>query len=74
MVFLINDVLSPLQFWVALIADGAILLLFILCGVFLLMARGDLYSKAVIGIGALTLGEYLLIVGQLFSSAGPLSK
>ncbi len=58
------------QFWVALIADGAILLLFILCGVFLLMARGDLYSKAVIGIGALTLGEYLLIVGQLFSSAG----
>ena len=58
------------QTWVALFADGAILLLFVLCGIFLLMARDDLYAKAMIGAGAVILLEYVVIVVSMFSSAG----
>ena len=62
------------QFWLALIADGTILLLFVLCGIFLLMARGDLYANSVIGIGVIVLAEYVLIVSQLFRAAGRYSS
>ena len=58
------------QTWVALIADGAVLVLFVLCGIFLLMARDDLYAKAMISAGAVILMEYVVVVVSMFSSAG----
>ena len=57
------------QVWVAVIAEGLILLLFALAGIFLLMARDDLYGNVIIGVGVSFLVEYLVLVINLISTA-----
>ncbi len=52
--------------WLTLIASVAAVVLMGLAGVVLLKGRDDLYSKAMLGIGFIILGEYLIIVIQLF--------
>ena len=54
------------EIWLTVIGSVALVVLMALAGVVMLKGRDDLYAKAMLGIGVIILGEYLIVVIDLF--------
>ena len=62
------------QIWVTVIAGVLVAVLMALAGIFMLKARDDLYSKAIMGVGGIILIDYAIVVSYLFSMVGALGR
>ncbi|MBR6171853.1 MAG: hypothetical protein IKQ49_01620 [Eubacterium sp.] len=61
------------QLWMTVIANGAVVVLFGMAGLFLLQEKDDFYAKAITAAGAIILSDYIIAVSYLFKTIGSLA-